>query len=187
MKNRRLNRAFTLIEILVVVAIIGIVLSIAVLSLGILGDDRELREEARRLSTLVEVAQDEATMQGREFGIEFMSIGFRFVEFEPYLNVWSELVGDDTLRERRLPDGIEFELWIEGQSVVLNAEPAEFKSREGSAAASSAASYAPHVMVFSSGDMTPFEIHLRRPDLDQVVMLQGDILGDVRFVDPEAQ
>ena len=43
---------FTLIEILVVVSIIGIVLSIAVISLGVLGDDRELREEARRLAAL---------------------------------------------------------------------------------------------------------------------------------------
>ena len=94
MNSPRLSRAFTLIEILVVVSIIGIVLSIAVISLGVLGDDRELREEARRFAALVQVAQDEALMQGREFGIEFMSNGFRFVEYDPFLNRWDEVIGD---------------------------------------------------------------------------------------------
>ena len=64
MNSPRLLRAFTLIEILVVVSIIGIVLSIAVLSLGILGDDRELREEARRFTALVQVVQDEDQRRG---------------------------------------------------------------------------------------------------------------------------
>ena len=82
MKLHRLSRAFTLIEILVVVSIIAVVMSIAVLSLGVLGDDRDLREEGRRVVALVQVAQDEAVMQGREFGIEFMTGGFRFVEFD---------------------------------------------------------------------------------------------------------
>jgi general secretion pathway protein H len=124
MNSPRLNRAFTLIEILVVVSIIGIVLSIAVISLGVLGDDRELREEARRLAALVQVAQDEAVMQGREFGVEFMSTGFRFVEYDPFLNSWGEVIGDETLRMRQLPEDAEFDLWIEGQLVLLKEDPA---------------------------------------------------------------
>ena len=64
MKIHRLHRAFTLIEILVVITIVGIVVSIALLSLGVLGDDRDLRKEGRRMIALVQLAQDEATMQG---------------------------------------------------------------------------------------------------------------------------
>ena len=40
-------------------------------------------------------------------------------------------------------------------------------------------------MIFSSGDMTPFELHVTRQDLDQVVMLEGNLLGDIKFIDPE--
>ena len=40
MTRLRCSKAFSLIELLVVISIIGIVLSIAVLSLGILGDER---------------------------------------------------------------------------------------------------------------------------------------------------
>ena len=185
MNNPRLIRAFTLIEILVVVSIIGIVLSIAVISLGVLGDDRELREEARRFAALVQVAQDEAVMQGREFGIEFMSNGFRFVEYDPFLNTWSEVIGDETLRMRQLPEEAEFDLWIEGQRVLLDLEPAVFEDPEENENRVGVTAYAPHVLVFSSGDMTPFELHVLRNDLDQSVVLESNLLGDIKFVEPE--
>lgn len=183
MKIIRLSRAFSLIEILVVITIVGIVMSIAVLSLGVLGDDRELRTQGRRIVALVQVAQDEAVMQGREFGIEFMTGGYRFLEFDPLLNIWSELIGDDTLRMRELPEETEFELWIEGQRVVLDPEPAKTEPDEETTSASSVRNYAPHVMVFSSGDMTPFELRILRLDLEQIVVLESNLLGDIKFKD----
>ncbi len=185
MKLYRLNRAFTLIEILVVISIVAIVMSIAVLSLGVLGDDRDLREEGRRVVALVQVAQDEAVMQGREFGIEFMTSGFRFVEYDPLLNAWSELIGDDTLRLRELPEEMEFELWVEGQRVLLDTEPARTEPPDETSFAGVAESYAPHILVFSSGDMTPFELRLQRQDLDQLIVLESNLLGDIKFQDPD--
>lgn len=185
MNSGRLQRAFTLIEILVVVSIIGIVLSIAVLSLGILGDDRELREEARRFTALVQVVQDEAVMQGRDFGIEFMTNGFRFVEYDPFLNTWVDIIGDETLRMRQLPEEAEFDLWIEGQAVLLDDEPAAFDDPEDDDRPADVATYAPHVLVFSSGDMTPFELHVLRRDLDQSIRLESNLLGDIKFIDEE--
>ena len=185
MNSPRRIRAFTLIEILVVVSIIGVVLSIAVLSLGVLGDDRELREEARRFAALVQVAQDEAVMQGREFGIEFMNTGFRFVEYDPFLNTWGDLIGDETLRMRQLPEEAEFDLWIEGQRVLLEDEPMAFDDPEDDDAPASIETYAPHILVFSSGDMTPFELHLLRTDLDQSIKLESNLLGEIKIDDPE--
>lgn len=185
MISPRLSRAFTLIEILVVVSIIGIILSIAVISLSVLGDDRELREEARRFAALVQVAQDEAVMQGRDFGIEFMSNGFRFVEYDPFLDTWGALIGDETLRMRNLPEGTELDLWIEGQHVLLDDEPAAFDDPEEEDRPAEIETYAPHILVFSSGDMTPFELHVLRNDLDQRITLESNLLGDIKLVDPE--
>ena len=59
MRIPRPEAGFTLIELLVVLFIITTVLSIGMLSFGILGDDRELQTEAKRFGALVEVAQDE--------------------------------------------------------------------------------------------------------------------------------
>ena len=41
-------------------------MSIAILSLSLVGGDRAVRDEAQRVISLVEVAQDESLLQGRE-------------------------------------------------------------------------------------------------------------------------
>ena len=86
------NDGFSLIEILVVVVILAIVSTVALMSMGVLGDDRELRTEARRMQTLLEIAQDEAILQGREFGMEIMLDSFRFVEFNPFTKISSTVM-----------------------------------------------------------------------------------------------
>lgn len=179
------NRGFSLIELLVVIAIIGIVMSIAMLSLGLLGDDRQLQTEARRMIALVQVAQDEATMQGREFGMEITANAYRFVEYDPYLNTWGELIGDDTLRLRQLPEDLEFDLYIEGQRVLLDLEAARIDTSDDEAADALGERYAPHVFIFSSGDMTPFELHILRDRDDQAVAIESNLLGEVKFAETE--
>ena len=187
MNSYRFSRAFTLIEILIVITIFAIVVSIAVISLGVLGDDRDLREEGRRVISLVQLAQDEATMQGREFGIEFMTSGFRFVEYDPFTNLWGEIIGDDQLRLRSLPEGAEFELFVEGQRVLLNPNPAQFEKPDETSVASGIADYAPHILIFSSGDMTPFELRILQTELDQAIVLESNLLGDIKFAEEQGQ
>lgn len=179
------NRGFSLIELLVVIAIIGIVMSIAMLSLGLLSDDRQLQTEGRRMIALVQVAQDEATMQGREFGMEITVDAYRFVEYDPYLNVWGELIGDDTLRLRQLPEDLEFDLYLEGQRVLLELEPNTFETPNETARADLSERYEPHVFIFSSGDTTPFQIHILRDTDDQAVIIESNLLGEVKFAETE--
>jgi general secretion pathway protein H len=179
------ERGFSLVEILVVIAIVGIVMSIALLSLGLLGDDRELRTEGRRMIALVRVAQDEATMQGREFGLEMMASSYRFVEYDPVTGLWSEMIDDDVLRTRRLPEDVEFDLFIEGQHVLLDPEPAELETPEESVYRDPSETYVPHILIFSSGDMTAFDLHILRRVDDQVVVLQSNLLGDIKFAENE--
>lgn len=175
-------RGFSLIEILVVIVIIGIVSSIALMSLGVLGDDRELRTEARRMQTLLEIAQDEAVLQGREFGLEIMRDSFRFVEYDPYTNQWSAVIGDETMRLRRLPEDVEFDLYLEDQLVELESKPAEFDASEDMGNRNPMENYAPHVLIFSSGDTSPFELHITRFYDRQQVMLRRDLAGVFEIV-----
>lgn len=151
---------FTLIELLVVVVIMGIISAMVLLSFGILGDDRALQQQARRLSSLIELATDEAVMQGREFGVEFIQSGYRFVEFDPYLDQWHEVGDDELLRARQLEEGLEFELRLDDRPVQLAAEAADTKVEEE--AGSSRNPYLPHVIILSSGEVTPFNLRLVR-------------------------
>jgi len=185
MRVRCQSRGFTLIELLVVVLIVGIVMSTAVLSLGLLGDDREVRDEARRLASLVEVALDESMLQGREYGIEFMDGAYRFVEYDALTRQWGEIIGDEVLRLRQLPEGVEFELYVEDQQVELDADPAEIPDPEDDDRAGDVQDYTPHLLIYSSGDMTPFELHLYRQFDDRRVVIEGDFIGNIEFLAEE--
>ena len=176
---------FTLIELLVSIVIIGVVLSIAVLSLSLVDDDREIRREAQRLMAIVEIVKDDAVLQGREFGIEFTLTGYRFVEFDAFSNSWLDVPGEDLLRLRALPEDIELDLFLEDKKVTLEDEPAELASEDDEDPSPTARNYAPHVMIFSSGDMTPFELHINRLTDDLMVAMQADILGNMKFLTDE--
>ena len=179
------DRGFTLIELLVTIVIIGIILSIAVMSLSLVGDDREVRKEAQRLMSLLEVAKDDAVLQGREFGVEFLLGSYRFVEYEPISGQWLDILGEDLLRTRQIPEEMEISLFLEGKRITLEENPIELADADRADATTQARYYAPHIMLFSSGDMTPFEVHINRVTDSLSVALQGDLLGNLEFVDDE--
>ncbi len=172
---------FTLIEILVVVVIIATIMSITLLSFGVLGNDRILRTEGQRVAALVEVAQDDAVMQGREFALEFMTASYRFVEYDALTGQWMEIPGDDTLRLRSLPEDLEFELYLEDKRIVLDDNPMSLDVNADALVFGATGNYSPHLLVYSSGDATPFELHIVRRYDDQRFIVRGDALGGIEF------
>lgn len=194
MPHRRSQPGFTLIELLVVVAVIGVVVSVGLLSLGVLGDDRLLRREAVRFASLLEVAQDEAVLQGREFGIEIMRDSYRFLEYDGYRLAWAEISADDVFRTRRLPADAEFDLFLENKRVSLEANAAELRSpdkdenpdrRERRERRDRRNEYSPHILIYSSGESTPFELRLVDRELDQAVILTGDLAGEIEVMNEQ--
>lgn len=184
MRSSRYSAGFTLIELLVVLFIIATIISITLLSFGILGNDRDMQTEARRFAALAELVRDEASMQGREFGIEIMKASYRFVEYDVYGARWAEVPGDQTLRLRGLPDNVELQLFLEDKQIVLSDDPAEIEDPEDEEedTRGDGEDYAPHLLIYSSGDTTPFELHIWRAFDDERVILRGDALGLVEIV-----
>ena len=183
--NRRGESAFTLIEVLVVVIIIAVISAIALLSFGILGDDRNLQREARRLSSLIELANDEATIQGREYGLEILQSGYRFVEHDPLLNQWHELLGDDFLRPRQLGEDMEFQLFLEDRRVLLDTSAADTEREEEDTDLTD--DYLPHILIMSSGDVSPFELRLLRPSDRAALTLTMSLAGELEIQDDDQQ
>ncbi|RLA25784.1 MAG: type II secretion system protein GspH [Gammaproteobacteria bacterium] len=174
------DSAFTLIELLVVIVIVGIVSAVALLSFGILGDDRNLQREARRMGSLIELANDEATMQGRDYGLEIMQSGYRFVEHDPFTEQWHEIIGDETLRPRQLEEQMEFELFLEDRRILLEEDAAvtERDEDDDDTNRSLIEDYIPHVLILSSGDITPFELRIvRQKDRTEITMTMS-LLGE---------
>ncbi len=185
MTTRRTARGFTLIEILVVVIIIATIVSIALLSMSLVGDDRELDTERKRLAAIIEVAQDEAMLQGREFGIELMRTSYRFVEFDPLTSRWAEVPADDLFRLRELPEGVEIDLYVEDKRIPLELDPRVLEEPDEEDMSGKIEDFEPHLFLFSSGEATAYEIRLRRDLNDQELIMRGDILGDIEFVNPD--
>jgi general secretion pathway protein H len=164
-RRRDARRGFTLIELLVVIALLGILISIAVVSFNLIGDERGVHKEIKKLSSLIDLATDEAQMQGRDFGLEFLQTGYRFVEYDPYLDAWNEVIGDELLRPRTLQEDMELNLKLEDRRVLLQAEAKETEKEDDMNNRDLTDDYLPHVLILASGDITPFELYvLRRTD-----------------------
>lgn len=152
---RRAVRGFTLLELLVVLVIIGIVIAGAILSLGSTGRDRGLEEERDRLSALVDYVRDRGAMMTTEYGILCGQHGYRFVYYDNLSMQWLPETLDDTLRERRLPSGLDLQLVIEGRPIVLDDAALQVTQAPGAVAALGASGSAAGASAAGLGGASP--------------------------------
>lgn len=158
---------FTLIEILVVVFIIGILSVGMVLSLSLAGGrDSELQKESDRLYGLMKYVREQSELQTREYGVIFQDDYYEFVSYDTHRQQWRSVFEDDILRLRKLPYGVNVKLKIETRPVVLK-KPENAKDKT------------PQVMIFSSGDLTQFEVTLEREDGIRYVVINQDDKGNI--------
>lgn len=150
----------TLIEILVVVLIIGILAAIATLSVGVLGEDRELERETGRLADAIALLQEQAQLEGRDYGLRIETGRYEFLHFDAFEQRWLAIEDDRWLQPHELPPGLAFELVLEGRPVLLRA-PVRPEAR------------LPQLIGYGSGDMTPYRLSLVRADAGRRVTLIG--------------
>lgn len=162
-------RGFTLLELLVVVLIVGLFAGVAVLSLGVLGSDRDLEREALRLRSLMDLVHEEALMQGRDFGLLFSASSYRFLIFDYQTGGWSIPADDNFLRERQLPEPLVIGLRLDDRDVALEADLTGVADE-----------VQPQVLVLSSGEMTPFEAAFSRDLEPGEFRLAGEFSGKIQ-------
>ena len=106
------TRGFTLVEILVVVAIAGVVLAVAAVNL-FPSDEEVARRETALLALDIEAARDDAWFGGRPTAVSLADGRVRVLRLAADRS-WSPVPG----RERRLPDTLQVEaLAIDGRPV----------------------------------------------------------------------
>jgi general secretion pathway protein H len=148
------QRGFSLLEIMVVVAIIGVIVGAVILNVTIVGRDRDryAEQETQRLRSLIDLLHEESLMLTRDYGVMFTETGYRFYLYDYKTLKWLEVANDQMLKQRALGPQLNLVLTIDGRDVPLLPafDAQEIKNPE------------PQVMVLSSGEVTPFSASIYR-------------------------
>ena len=149
---------FTLLELMAVILIIGIIVSFASLSIG-QNTSRIVQEEVERLHGLIQLAGEEAVLQGRELALEFDRDKYQFLELGG--DGWQPIEEDKMFRQRPLPETVELELILEGAET-------NFEDKKN----------LPRIFILSSGELSPFSLVLKI-DEGEEYSLQGEFNGNL--------
>jgi general secretion pathway protein H len=170
----RRARGFTLLEILVVIVIIGVIVTMAGLSVNLLGADREVEEETRRFWAVVRQAREEAELQAIDVAVFVGTSDYEFLRFDTRRNEWQPIIDDKLYAPRTLPEGLRFRLWMENREIVLKPGlPDRSKKDENQ-------KWPPQLTVLSSGDVVPFELQIERDGAPALWRMTSLADGDLR-------
>lgn len=134
---------FTLLELLVVVVLVGILTGAVVL--GFTGADTEqrLKGSAEQLAYTIELARQYALQRNHEWGLYVEPDHVTFVEFDPRQKTWVE--------QTQRPFGT---------TQVMDNVTLRVESQGPEALAKNDEEDLPKVILFSSGEVTPFSLYL---------------------------
>jgi len=145
----RRGDGFTLIEILVVLVIIAVLTTVAILSVGVLGEDRGLDAEGERFSDVAAAAMEQAQLEGRDFGIRFGATRYEILTYVTRRQRWESVIDDRLYAPHELPAGLEVQLELEGKVVqFVEDKPGDVR--------------VPQVILYSSGDVSPYRLSFAR-------------------------
>jgi general secretion pathway protein H len=169
---RKHSRGFSLMEIMVVVAIIGLITAAVMIQFSGSSRDTELDKEAERLDALFTYVREQAELQTRDYGFRISDTGYSFVVFDVIAGEWRLAEEDDALRAREFADGIEPQVVVEGRAVVLDNRKKEIED------------FSPHVLIFANGDVSSFEVFLQREGSDDRARIYTDEQTEIRLLLP---
>ncbi|ACV27721.1 type II secretion system minor pseudopilin GspH [Kangiella koreensis] len=174
---------FTLLEILIALAIAGIMLSVAVIAFSD-NDAAKLKNKAHQLFGLIQIAQEESIIRGIEVGIRVEQDGYSFMIYDG--TRWNPLQDHPLLRKVELDEPIEMYVNVEGQEALLGSSNDDVvkgdAENEQAEDEQTNKVEPPQIFILSSGEMNEFTvtIGLDRDDA-RFYRVTGNYLGDVEL------
>lgn len=164
---------------MVVLVIIGIIVSSVVLSVRTDDLDEHMETEMRRIQALLNLAREEAVLQGEEIALTVKSDRYLFEVFDYDKNTWQPITDDRVFRERTVVDGTELALKVDNLEVKFG------KTEEAAEAMAGEKKIPPpRIFILSSGEVMPFELILRTLDQTVQYSLKAELDGEIKLLTP---
>jgi len=148
---------FTYIELLIALFLIGLFVSLALLSLPGESSADRLQREAERLFSRMNLAREEAVLRVRTLGLRIDEEGYRFLHLRD--DRWQALADDRLLPAHELPGSVQLSLDLEGIEVSLEDDRDEDADDD---------ERPPPQIYFPAGGeiLPPFELRMRGDDTE---------------------
>lgn len=152
---------FTLLEVLVVVAIIGILTSVVVVNFTGASNAQQMESQAEQLMLRMDLARQRALQRNRELGLIVERDGYTFSELDRETGRWL-LLEQRPFMQVALAETLTLQLRIEGAEAGSEDDNGYALPRGDNAEDDDPV---PDLVFFRSGEITPFQLTVS--DLDQ--------------------
>ena len=162
------SAGFTLLEVMVVIAIMGLIVSVVQFNFSVKRPDDILQKASYQFSEHFESAANYGLLNNVELGLYLTENSYRFLGFDGVK--WSEVPEQEWLGEQVLPENVIATLALDDlpietpllfDSSVFKAQDEEylsFDAREAAEKAKKEKQLIPQVYILSGGDITPFSL-----------------------------
>lgn len=145
--------------------------------------EQELEAEALRVRQLLMLASENAVLESRELGVFLSAEGYQFARLEadnaPTRRLkerqWAIITDNDLLKERKWPKELQVKVLTDDEYV----QP-DLASDDGRETPET-----PAIWVFSTGELSPFALHLSYPTIPLVFIIKGDENGVAELIQEE--
>ena len=172
MQNHRQSlkktKGFTLLEVLVVIALIGLIVSVVQFNFSGKRPEDTLKKESYQFAALFESAANYGLLNNIELGLYIDENSYRFLGYDGVR--WSALPEQEWLASQKLPEGVIFKLVLDDLPIeepllfdssvfkVKEEEYLSFNAIEQAKKAKKEKLLLPQVYILSGGDITPFSL-----------------------------
>lgn len=154
--RQRYDAGFTLLELMVVVALVGLMLTVVVSSIGDGGRQNQMENEARRLVAVVKLARDQAVLMSEEISLVIEDRGYRFDRLGA--KQWEPITDDHVLAHHTLYEQLRLEPQLEAYAFTpkrKNTKDSDKPQQEDNAV---------RIYLLSSGEIEPFTLYIKQVD-----------------------
>lgn len=181
MNAHRQSQGFTLIELMLVIALIGVMVSFVQFAFRDDQLETELTKQAERFVALFETASEYGMLNNIELGLVIDEHQYQFVGYDG--TQWSEIPDNEVLTSYPMPELVALELTLEDLPIDEQAlfDATTFVNQEQEFEQQAQKKLVPQIVILSGGDISPFKVSFIPADGFEEKQIRVDVSGQYQI------